>query len=126
MNREELKLLIAAHYAACVDHPWRSFPNYEVFRHSGNRKWFAVVMDVPKNKLGLRGAARLDVVNLKCAPAMVGSLLSERGFFPAYHMNKNSWITVALDGSVPNERLEMLLDMSYRATAPKAHDRRRI
>lgn len=34
-------------------------------------------------------------------------------------MRKDSWITAALDGTVPEEQLKLLLDMSYRATAPK-------
>ena len=41
------------------------------------------------------------------------------GYFPAYHMNKTSWITVALDGSVPDDEVKLLLDMSFEATAPK-------
>ena len=81
-------------------------------------------MDVPKNKVGLQGEERIEVVNLKCDPILVGALLAEKGFFPAYHMSKDSWITAALDGTVPDEKLEMLLDMSYRATAPKIHKKR--
>ena len=50
---------------------------------------------------------------------MIGSFLNKEGYFPAYHMNKTSWITVALDGSVPDDEIRMLLDMSFEATAPK-------
>ena len=77
-------------------------------------------MDVPKNKLGLEGADALDVVNLKCDPILIGSLRKESGIFPAYHMSKANWVSVALDGSVPDEQIKMLLDMSYDETAPKA------
>lgn len=41
------------------------------------------------------------------------------GYFPAYHMNKTSWITVALDDSVPDDEVKLLLDMSFEATASK-------
>lgn len=75
--------------------------------------------DMPKNKLGLEGADALDVVNLKCDPILIGSLRKEPGIFPAYHMSKANWVSVALDGSVPDEQIKMLLDMSYDATAPK-------
>ena len=34
-------------------------------------------------------------------------------------MNKSSWITAALDGSVPAETIELLLDVSYELTMPK-------
>lgn len=54
-------------------------------------------MDVPKNKLGLQGEEMLEVVDFKCDPILIGTLREEPGFFPAYHMSKDSWITVALD-----------------------------
>ena len=50
---------------------------------------------------------------------LIGTLREEPGFFPAYHMSKDSWITVALDGSVSDDKIKMLLDMSYEATALK-------
>lgn len=31
-------------------------------------------------------------------------------------MSKGSWITVALDGTVPDDKIKMLLDMSYHLT----------
>ena len=32
---------------------WGKFPNYAVFRRADNRKWYAVIMVVPRNKLQL-------------------------------------------------------------------------
>lgn len=124
MNRTEFKQYILETYPANLDCPWERYPNYEVFRHSSNQKWFAVIMDVPKTNLGLSGTDPMDVVNLKCSPVLIGSLRSEPGFFPAYHMSKDHWITVALDGSVPDEQLKMLLDMSYEATAVRPRKRK--
>ena len=120
MDREELRLFILSSYSAEPDHPWHSHPRFEVFRHSNNKKWFALVMDIPKSKLGLQNTDMIDVVNLKCDPILVGSLRGDAGIFPAYHMSKANWITVALDGSVPDEKLKMLLDLSYELTATKA------
>lgn len=76
-------------------------------------------MDIPKSKLGLPHTDMVDVVNLKCDPILIGSLRGDAGIFPAYHMSKANWITVALDGSVPDEKLKMLLDLSYELTATK-------
>ena len=117
MNREQLEKILCETYAANMDWPWIKYPNYEVFRHSNNKKWFALIMDVSKNKLGLAGDEILDIVNFKCDPALIGSLRMENGFFPAYHMNKDSWITVALDGTVDDERIKALADMSYELTS---------
>ena len=119
MNRIELKEYIQNNYTTEPDYPWIKYPDYEVFRHSGNKKWFALIMGIPKNKLGLQGESILEVANFKCDPVLMGSLLRENGFFPAYHMSKTSWITVALDGSVSDDKIIMLLNMSFDATAPK-------
>ena len=97
---------------------WQA-PHAAVFRHAGNRKWFALMMEVPRDKLGLAGTEKLDIVNFKCDPILIASLRGETGIFPAYHMNKASWITAALDGSVPAETIELLLDVSYELTKPK-------
>ena len=93
MNREELEAYILNHYATLPDYPWADTPRAAVFRHAGNRKWFALVMEVPRDKLGLPGTEKLDIVNFKCNPILIASLRGETGIFPAYHMNKSSWIT---------------------------------
>ena len=119
MNREELEVYILNYYATQPDYPWADTPRAAVFRHAGNRKWFALVMEVPRDKLGLAGTEQLDIVNFKCDPILISSLRGETGIFPAYHMNKASWITASLDGSVPAETIELLLDVSYELTKPK-------
>ncbi len=119
MNRAELEAYILETYHVQPDYPWKTHPNYAVFRHAHHRKWFAVILDVPRNKLGLPGDDTLCVVNLKCDPLLVGSLQETPGCFPAYHMSKEHWITVALDGGVPEDKLKTLLDMSFDATASK-------
>ena len=73
MKRSELELFIMETYNAEADYPWLKYPNYEVFRHCYNRKWFALIMDVPKNKLGLQGEEVLEVVNFKCDPILIDS-----------------------------------------------------
>ena len=77
-------------------------------------------MNVSQDKLGLSGSDMLDVVNLKCDSLLIPSLWERPGCFPAYHMNKSHWITVALDGSASDETIKMLLDMSYAATGSNA------
>lgn len=124
MDRNGLKKYILDTYGIGSDRPWAKYPDNEVFRHDINRKWFALVMAIPKSKLGIMGNGSVDGVNLKCDPLMAGSLRQNTGIFPAYHMNKNSWITAVLDGSVPDDLLKMLIDMSYEATSPKIIKRR--
>ena len=119
MNRKELEKYISETYSADPEYPWESTPASAVFRHAANRKWFALLMDIPRSKLGMQSDDMISVVNLKCDPLMTGSVCMEKGIYPAYHMNKNYWISVALDGTVPDETVKMLLDMSFDATMPK-------
>lgn len=106
-----------------AEYLWADAPNYAVLRHSGSKKWYAIIMDVPSNRLGLAGEGSVDVMNVKCSTIMIGSLLSEKGFLPAYHMNKTHWISILFDGSVPDEQIFPLLELSYGSVTPKRRKR---
>lgn len=102
-----------------AEYLWADAPNYAVLRHSGSRKWYAIIMDVPSNKLGLTEEESVDVINVKCSTIMIGSLLSEKGFLPAYHMNKDYWISILLNDTVSDDLIFPLLELSYDMVAPK-------
>ena len=40
-------------------------------------------------------------------------IISTDGFLPGYHMNKQHWITILLDGTVGKSKILDFLDMSY-------------
>ena len=82
-------------YGTSPEYLWKSFPEYAVLRHSKNKKWYGVVMNVSGDKLSLESEKTIDIIELKCSPLMKGSVLSD-GILPAYHMNKNHWISVLL------------------------------
>ena len=75
-------------------------------------------------RLGVTGEEPLDVMDIKCSTIMIGSLLSTKGFFPAYHMNKNHWISIVLDNSVSDDQIIPLLELSYDSVAPKRRKKR--
>ncbi len=101
------------------DRPFSTAPTYEVLRHACSRKWYALFMDIPARKLGLPSEETVDIINLKCDPVLSGSLRDGVGIFPAYHMNRDSWITVLLDGTVALRDIKPLLDMSRSLTDQK-------
>ena len=118
MDRQRIFDYIKRKYKILPEYPWRKYDDNAVFRHTDNKKWFALVMGVQADKLGLPGSELVDVVNLKTAdPFFRDMIIREEGIMPAYHMNKMHWITVLLDGSVPEERVFDLTDMSFMATA---------
>lgn len=119
------KAYITETYGADEEYLWQRYPNYCVFRRTDNKKWFALIADVPKEKLGLDGEGIVNVLNVKLDPILVDSLKRSAGFLPAYHMNKATWITVLPDGAVPDEQIKILLDMSFEITAPKTKNERK-
>lgn len=119
MNRNDLKKYVKATYGIIPDTPFKDSPTHEALRHPNNKKWFGLILDVKREKLGLTGDGYIDLVNLKCDKLMIGSIIMNNGVFPAYHMNKSNWISVALDGSADDEMIKMLLDMSYELTSLK-------
>ena len=105
-------------YKVVPEYPWRKYDGNAVFRHADNKKWFALVMDVQREKLGFSGDEYVDVVNLKIDDMFFRDMIiREDGIMPAYHMNKMHWISVLLDGTVPEEKIFDLVDMSFMATA---------
>ncbi len=120
MTRQDLLAHIADTYGITPDYPFEEDFVTAVFRHTGNRKWFAIAMRIPRAKLGLRGEGHVDVVNLKVSPEMIPSLTQEPGIFPAYHMNKSHWVTAALDGTASEEMVAFLTEVSFTLTAKKA------
>lgn len=76
-------------------------------------------MDIPKSKLGIKEDGNISVVNLKAETMLIGSLVSNEGVYPAYHMNKNHWITVELTDKTSLDQISWLLEMSYDLTKSK-------
>lgn len=97
-----------------------------VLRHGTDGKWFAVLLTVQRRRFD-RSSDDLkmtEIIDLKCDHVMIGSLLKESGYYPAYHMNKEHWITVVLDGSVSAEDIIKLMTLSFNLTKKKPPKRR--
>ena len=114
MNRQELAACLTDTYGTVGEHLFAKYPSLLVFRHNGNRKWFAVIMDIPRKNLGLPGEGEISVVNLKCDTRLIGTFREEPGIFPGWHMNKAHWLSVELDGRVEDEKIRFLVDMKTR------------
>ena len=118
MDRQKVLDYINKKYKVQPEYPWRTSPNSAVFRHSDNNKWFALLMDIPGDKVGLNSADYVDVINLKIDDMIFRDMIiQEAGIMPAYHMNKMHWVSVLLDGTVPENKVLDLIDMSFLATA---------
>jgi len=59
-------------------------------------------------------------MNLKCDPdeaVMLRDIF--KAVIPGYHMNKKLWVTVILDGSIPEGEIERMMDNSYMLVVSK-------
>lgn len=119
MTRDSLFTHIRDTLSVEPEYLWASDPNYAVLRHPGSKKWFAILMNLPPARLGLPGEEIIDVLVLRCGPALTGSLLAQEGYYPAYHMNKANWVSAPLSGPVAEEEFFSLLTLCYDAVAPK-------
>lgn len=99
-----------------IDKPFKKFPDYKVLRHENNGKWFGLIMPVEKNKLGLDDTGVVTLIDVKINPEMISILRNGSGYFPAYHMNKEHWISINLDGTVEWKQIISLLKESYALT----------
>ena len=112
LKREDIYEYVKKRYGTVPEYLWKESPESAVLRHK-NGKWYALIMNIEKSRLGMEGNERIDIIDVKCNPDMVGLLTQTFGFLPGYHMNKKNWITMLLDGSVSEAKILDFLDMSY-------------
>ena len=112
VKTEEIFEYVQKQYGTVPEYLWSKSPDSVVLRHK-NGKWYAVFMTVEKSKLGLEGNDLVAIMDVKCDPEMTSMIIQAYGFLPGYHMNKQHWITILLDGSVSEAKTLDFLDMSY-------------
>lgn len=97
------------------DYPFHDF-NWTVMRHKDNKKMFAAIYE-----------HNGDIwVNVKCDPNLTYMWRSSfESVVPAYHMNKEHWNSIILDGSVPDEDIKLMISDSYELTIKKSERRKR-
>ena len=101
-------------YGDQLEYLWEKSPDTAVLRHEGNQKWYAVLMKIPWDKLEKGREGLVEAVNLK--HDQVADLLSKKGTYPAFHMNKRYWLSLALDDSLQDEEVIELIERSWNLT----------
>ena len=104
-------------YGNQLEYLWEKSPDTAVLRHEGNKKWYAVLMKISWDKLEKGREGLVEAVNLK--HDQVVDLLSQKGIYPAFHMNKRYWISVALDDTLSDEEVLELIEKSWNLTSKK-------
>ena len=76
-GRDELIQYAADSFGTEPEYLWTRLPDAFVLRNSSGGKWFAVTMPVRRDRLGLAGTEKVDVLNVKCGELLLGSLLGQ-------------------------------------------------
>ncbi|MCR5144953.1 MAG: MmcQ/YjbR family DNA-binding protein [Lachnospiraceae bacterium] len=134
VTRQDILDYAKDNYNTLPERLWAKYPEFEVLRHEKNNKWYAILMNVSRDKVGLKPRSdsvdevdgsktksdssdnMVDIINIKCDPDMIGFMTNQKGFAPAYHMNKKHWLSIILDGSVADEEIYNFIDLSYDLT----------
>lgn len=104
-------------YGNQLEYLWEKSPDTAVLRHEGNQKWYAVVMRIPWGKLEKGREGLVEAVNIK--HDQVADLLSKKGIYPAFHMNKRYWLSLTLDDTLSDEMVLKLMERSWNLTVKK-------
>ena len=108
---QKLIQYVRKNYGDELEFLWENLPDTAIWRRKDTKKWYGVLMVIPEKKLKLDSKKIVDVVNLR---GDAEKLIDGKKFFPAWHMNKKSWLTIRLDNSVEFEEICKLLDESYK------------
>lgn len=100
-------------YGTIPEEPWED-NNHATIKTSNSKKWYGIFMYLPYKTLGLDKSGKIDVLNVKLNPELIESLIDKKHFFPAYHMNKNYWITILLDSDTDVNLVKSLIDESFK------------
>lgn len=90
---------------------WDDSPDYGVFRNKRSNKWFGIIMNIDKSKIIEYSSGLVEIINIKLDN--VSNYLNISGIYPAYHMNKKSWVSIILDGTLSDNEIMNLINISY-------------
>ncbi len=105
---------IQAVWGDAPEFPW-SKPAYAdsgIFRHPATRKWYAAILPVAWDKVVPGRTGRVELLDIKVSDA-AAQVAAYDGCYPAYHMNKKYWLSIALDDSMTDDEIWPLLEESH-------------
>jgi len=107
--------LLIEKYQDIPEFVWDKFPGYGVFKNSKNDKWYGLIMNINKSKID-EGCKEVEILNVKLDKDKIKPLLERKGFYPAYHMNKENWISILLDDTIRDEEIMTYVEESHQFT----------
>ena len=119
MKKEEIFSYISDKFGVEAQRVFDKYPEFAVFRHTKNLKWFALLMNVEAKKLGFDASGEIEILNVKCNPDLAMLLRDDERILQAYHMNKKHWISVNLSSGIDKKQVFDLIDTRFELTGEK-------
>ncbi len=119
ITRDEICAYVLDKYQTIPDYPFDEDFNTMCLRNAKG-KWYALISHVDHKRLNIKEDGISEIINLKIEPELNHFLKGQAGVLPAYHMNKEHWITIILDSEFDQRELLNLIDMSYNLVTFKA------
>lgn len=117
MHIQQILQYAQDNYGVSPDYPFSKYKNAAVLRHLDNQKWFAILIELPGDKLGLDNKNIYPIMNIKAPTAVIGSLCALPWARPAWHMHKAHWVSVLLHHpSLTQQAARTLLHTSFELT----------
>lgn len=102
-----------------LEYLWQKFPNNAVWRNKDNNKWYGALLVISERKLEIDSDKIIDIIDLRYQKENISTIIDNSKVFAGYHMNKDSWITIRLDGSMNIKEVYKLIDNSYTLSLEK-------
>ncbi|GIP17388.1 hypothetical protein J40TS1_30300 [Paenibacillus montaniterrae] len=101
----------AIHYCASLENTYEDYPfrdkNWTVMRHKSNKKVFAWIFEKDGHIW----------INVKCQPGWLDFYRNTYpSVVPAFHLNKDHWNSIILDGTVPEDVIHDMIRQSHQLT----------
>lgn len=110
---------VKAKYDNDLEFLWKRSPKNAIWRNQNNRKWYGAVLVISKDKLKIESNEMVEILDLRYQKNDIKNIIDNYKIFPGYHMNKDNWITIILDGRVELEEIYQLIDNSYQLSLHK-------
>ncbi len=118
-QEKEIISYVKKKYGDDLEFLWDKFPTDAVLRNKINNKWYAAVLMINENKLVANTDNLITIIDLRCDKEKINEIVDNNKIFKGYHMNKNNWITIKLDGSMPTKEICNMIDESYKISLTK-------
>lgn len=132
LQYQRVEKAILMQYGANPEYLWKVFPQYAMFRHHDNKKWFGLLMNIAPEKLLKKSSPyklelpekakckkEIYVLDVKLAQSEIHSIYQTAGIFPGYPRSAGNWVSMILEDIISDESVMEFVKESYNITNTK-------